>query len=165
MLRNAHRIHRNSYFNQNVLIFKPSYNNSANLHQCVTVVSNIRFHITNHRALASLIGSREAAFIHAMTSASVVYSVTRSCSAGNLSTCTCDMSHQGETHVDGWKWGGCSDDIRYGMWFARNFVDAPDTLARFKATKARSLMNLHNNEAGRLVSGTSASWIMFKKNS
>ncbi|KAG8222786.1 hypothetical protein J437_LFUL006781, partial [Ladona fulva] len=46
----------------------------------------------------------------------------------------------------GWKWGGCSADVGYGMRFARRFVDAREIEG-----DSRSLMNLHNNKAGRKV--------------
>lgn len=46
-----------------------------------------------------------------------------------------------------WQWGGCSDNIKSGYKFARSFVDASE-----KGRDQRFVMNLHNNEAGRLVS-------------
>lgn len=46
-----------------------------------------------------------------------------------------------------WQWGGCSEDIRYGEKFSRDFLDS-----REDANTAIGLMNLHNNEAGRRVS-------------
>jgi len=27
---------------------------------------------------------------------------------------------------DGWRWGGCSDNVQYGVWFAMMFVDAAE---------------------------------------
>lgn len=45
-----------------------------------------------------------------------------------------------------WKWGGCSADITYSMKYARKFLDAREIEG-----DARSLMNLHNNRAGRKV--------------
>ena len=103
--------------------------------------------------MINLLGSRETAFIYAVTSAGVVHAITQACSAGNLTDCYCDRSRQGQTTPDGWKWGGCSDNIRYGMLFAKHFVDAPERAARKKTRDIRALMNLHNNHAGRLVSG------------
>ena len=97
-------------------------------------------------------GTRETAFIYAVTSAGVVHAVTASCSAGNLTDCTCDMTRQGLTSEKGWKWGGCSDNIDYGIWFARTFVDAPEKLKHATSKDVRALMNLHNNEVGRTVS-------------
>lgn len=92
-------------------------------------------------------GSREAAFTYAIIAAGVAHAITAACTQGNLSDCGCDKEKQGQYHRDeGWKWGGCSADIRYGIGFAKVFVDAREI-----KQNARTLMNLHNNEAGRKV--------------
>lgn len=92
-------------------------------------------------------GSREAAFTYAITAAGVAHAITAACSQGNLSQCGCDREKQGYyNQEEGWKWGGCSADIKYGIEFSRRFVDARE----IKKTPRR-LMNLHNNEAGRKV--------------
>jgi len=44
------------------------------------------------------------------------------------------------------RWGGCSADVRYGLRFSRVFLDA-----RELQESSRSLVNLHNNRAGRKV--------------
>ena len=79
--------------------------------------------------------------------------MTEACSAGNLTDCSCDSSREGDTAPDGWKWGGCSDNVQYGLWFAESFVDAPDRdrQRRNGVRDVRVLMNLHNNEVGRKV--------------
>ncbi|EHH20328.1 hypothetical protein EGK_03157 [Macaca mulatta] len=93
------------------------------------------------------LGSREAAFTYAITAAGVAHAVTAACSQGNLSNCGCDREKQGYyNQAEGWKWGGCSADVRYGIDFSRRFVDAREI-----KKNARRLMNLHNNEAGRKV--------------
>ena len=52
----------------------------------------------------------------------------------------------------------CSDNLNYGVQFARKFVDAPEKVKPAAETKnkkawsVRTRMNLHNNEAGRQVS-------------
>ncbi|XP_015725941.2 LOW QUALITY PROTEIN: protein Wnt-7b [Coturnix japonica] len=92
-------------------------------------------------------GSREAAFTYAIIAAGVAHAVTAACTQGNLSNCGCDREKQGYyNQEEGWKWGGCSADIRYGIEFSRRFVDAREI-----KKNARRLMNLHNNEAGRKV--------------
>ena len=81
-----------------------------------------------------------------------MHSVTQACTAGNLTTCTCDVSaREGEHTVEGWKWGGCSDNVKYGIEFSRQFVDAPESSRSEKSTNIRNRMNLHNNEVGRKV--------------
>lgn len=79
----------------------------------------------------------------------MAHAVTAACSQGNLSNCGCDREKQGYyNQAEGWKWGGCSADVRYGIDFSRRFVDAREI-----KKNARRLMNLHNNEAGRKVWG------------
>ncbi|TNN71893.1 Protein Wnt-7b [Liparis tanakae] len=91
--------------------------------------------------------SREAAFTYAITAAGVAHAVTAACSQGNLSQCGCDREKQGyHDREEGWKWGGCSADVKYGVEFSRRFVDAREI-----KKNARRLMNLHNNEAGRKI--------------
>lgn len=99
-------------------------------------------------------GSREAAFTYAITAAGVAHAVTAACSQGNLSQCGCDRDKQGyHNREEGWKWGGCSADVKYGVEFSRRFVDAREI-----KKNARRLMNLHNNEAGRKVTSKVSLW-------
>ncbi|XP_059832438.1 protein Wnt-2 [Hypanus sabinus] len=91
--------------------------------------------------------SREAAFVYAISSAGVVFAITRACSQGELSSCSCDPQKKGisKDSKGTFDWGGCSDNIDYGISFAKAFVDAKEK----KGKDARALMNLHNNRAGR----------------
>ncbi|KAJ7427381.1 Protein Wnt-4 [Willisornis vidua] len=91
-------------------------------------------------------GTREAAFVYAISSAGVAFAVTRACSSGELDKCGCDRTVQGGS-PQGFQWSGCSDNIAYGVAFSQSFVDIRE---RSKgASSNRALMNLHNNEAGR----------------
>lgn len=97
-------------------------------------------------------GCRETAFIYAITSAAVTHSVAKACSEGSIESCTCDYSHQFNHQAKNpkgayWEWGGCSDNIGFGIKFARDFVDTGE-----RGRNYREKMNLHNNEAGRMVS-------------
>lgn len=97
--------------------------------------------------LVLLTGSKEASYTYAINSAGVAYAVTQACSLGKLAKCGCDKSKiEGKYTSSGWKWGGCSADIKHGLKFARKFVDAREI-----EKNARSLMNCHNNRAGRKV--------------
>uniref|UniRef100_G1TTT2 Protein Wnt n=1 Tax=Oryctolagus cuniculus TaxID=9986 RepID=G1TTT2_RABIT len=91
-------------------------------------------------------GTREAAFVYAVSSAGVAFAVTRACSSGELEKCGCDRTVHGVS-PQGFQWSGCSDNIAYGVAFSQSFVDVRE---RSKgASSSRALMNLHNNEAGR----------------
>ena len=135
-------------------------------------------------AAAAASGTKETAFVHAVTSAGVVHAITLACSTGNLTDCSCDMNPAGSSgggsggqsaagHVpgvpggfgdDGWRWGGCSDNVNYGVWFTMMFVDAAErnqigTQSHFSfirnkrkvSDEIKALVNLHNNEVGRKV--------------
>ncbi|XP_065580971.1 protein Wnt-7a-like isoform X2 [Artemia franciscana] len=90
------------------------------------------------------VGSREAAAAYGAWSAGISYSITQECSKGRIPNCSCDYSKKGSSYSEGWKWGGCSANIKYGGSFAKRFIDAREIEG-----DARSLMNLHNNRAGR----------------
>lgn len=104
----------------------------------------------------SVTGYRETAFAYAILAAGVAHNVARACSMGRLLSCSCDpSSYMDKTPTNTrdvqWKWGGCSHNLEYGMDFSRQFLDA-----REKAGDIQSTVNLHNNQAGRLVSATFA---------
>ncbi|KAK2844751.1 hypothetical protein Q5P01_011410 [Channa striata] len=91
-------------------------------------------------------GTREAAFVHALSSAAVAVAVTRACTRGELERCGCDRKVRGVS-PEGFQWSGCSDNLSYGVAFSQTFVDEPERAKGLSA--GRPLMNLHNNEAGR----------------
>ncbi|KAK3875049.1 hypothetical protein Pcinc_020058 [Petrolisthes cinctipes] len=98
------------------------------------------------------IPSREAAFAHAVASAGVVHSVSRSCRDGQLSTCGCSPARRPKDLNKEWIWGGCGDNVEYGYKFTQGFVDVREREKNYKRgslRQGRQLMNLHNNEAGR----------------
>ncbi|BFZ21771.1 hypothetical protein BsWGS_24809 [Bradybaena similaris] len=90
-------------------------------------------------------GCRETAFIYAITSAAVSHSVGRACSEGSISTCSCDTQTHARPSGRDWEWSGCSDNARFGHKFSRKFVDVLE-----KGRDFRYMINLHNNEAGRV---------------
>lgn len=94
-------------------------------------------------------GSREVAFVYAISSAGVVYTLARACSQGELDSCSCDPTKKGSSQdaKGSFDWGGCSDHVEHAMRFSQSFVDAKER----KERDARALMNLHNNQAGRKV--------------
>ena len=113
------------------------------------------YFLCKHRAFLSFFaGSRESAFVNAISAAGVTYAVSRSCREGELSSCGCSRAPRPKQVRDDWVWGGCGDNVQYGYVFAQGFVDVREKEKNFKRgspEQARALMNLHNNEAGRRV--------------
>ena len=108
-----------------------------------------------HNHFFYILASREAAFTHAISSAGVVHSIARACREGQLSTCGCSRRSRPKVLHRDWIWGGCGDNSEYGYRFAQGFVDVRErekNHPRHSQGLARTLMNLHNNEAGRRVS-------------
>ncbi|XP_067928150.1 protein Wnt-1-like [Watersipora subatra] len=89
------------------------------------------------------IGCRETAFIYAITSAGVAHAVGRACSEGRIHTCSCDYRMEQPTGED-WKWGGCSDNFKFGYKFSKQFIDSIE-----QGEDLRYMVNKQNNEAGR----------------
>uniref|UniRef100_A0A183DT50 Protein Wnt n=1 Tax=Gongylonema pulchrum TaxID=637853 RepID=A0A183DT50_9BILA len=92
-------------------------------------------------------GTREAAFVHAISSAGIAYRITKDCSKGLIDKCGCDLSALKRTEQ--YNWNGCSDNVRYGVAVSRAFADAAEKGKN--QTVERRIMNLHNNNAGRQV--------------
>uniref|UniRef100_A0A5S6QW13 Protein Wnt n=1 Tax=Trichuris muris TaxID=70415 RepID=A0A5S6QW13_TRIMR len=120
--------------------------------ECQRQFSNYRWNCTTVEGsgfgrIMLKLGSREAAFVYAISTASVVHSIAQSCSSGQIVDCSCDRRRVGRGRdTEGeFSWGGCSDNLPYAISFSRKFVDARDRRSR----DGRALMNLHNNRAGR----------------
>ncbi|XP_064422758.1 protein Wnt-11 [Latimeria chalumnae] len=92
-------------------------------------------------------GTRESAFVYALAAAAVCHSIARACTLGELPTCSCGPT-PAEVPGPDFRWGGCGDNLRYGLQMGSAFVDAP--IKSYKAKmQASKLMNLHNNAVGR----------------
>ncbi|XP_064631758.1 protein Wnt-8b-like isoform X2 [Lineus longissimus] len=100
------------------------------------------FSLFTHNALPR--ANKETSFVHAITSAGVMFTLTRNCSLGDFDKCSCDDSKKGQPGGARWNWGGCSDNVRFGEKISKQFVDTLET-----GKDARATMNLHNNDVGR----------------
>lgn len=66
--------------------------------------------------------SWESVFVYVVLLVGVVYEVMCVCSWGELSDCICDLNCKGRSWK-GFEWGGCSDNVVYGLRFVKLFVD------------------------------------------
>ena len=97
-------------------------------------------------------GIKETSFMYAISSAGLVHEFARACAQGIMDRCTCDESKHLE-NTKTWLWGGCGDNIRFGLKFTRKF------LRRSRRTEKdiRAQVDEHNSGAGIKVSPTSGS--------
>ncbi|XP_060782891.1 protein Wnt-8a-like isoform X2 [Neoarius graeffei] len=100
--------------------------------------------LSTHKGLRR--ATKETAFVHAISAAGVMYTLTKNCSLGHFDNCGCDDSKTGKTGGRGWIWGGCSDNVEFGENISKQFVDALEN-----GHDSRAAVNRHNNEAGRLA--------------
>ncbi|CAG7716558.1 unnamed protein product [Allacma fusca] len=91
--------------------------------------------------------TREAAFVYAITTAGVTYAVTKACSSGQVADCPCDRTLTGKSSDGSWEWGGCGDNVHIGYKRSKDILD----IKIKRRSDIRSLIILHNNEAGRLA--------------
>ncbi|KAG9277650.1 protein Wnt-6-like [Astyanax mexicanus] len=108
---------------------------------------------------------RETAFVNGIMAAGVLHAVTQACSQGELLECGCvtlknspgSPKERASEHMPSpmsalqdlrWEWGGCGDDVDFGYEISRQFMD---TRRRKEKSDIRTLVDLHNNEAGRLA--------------
>lgn len=121
-----------------------------------------------------IIGTREQAFVYAMSAAAVVWRLARGCALGSLTACSCatpprreppapsalispssfttmSMSFNTLSAKNSFKWGGCGDDVRSASRMAKRFLQGT-TSPGIGITKFLHAVNMHNNRAGRRVS-------------
>lgn len=126
-----------------------------------TLPFNVQLHvliIENVVIFMWFLGSREQAFVYALSSAAVLQAVSKTCSSGAASKCGCGLTPLVQAGVrnagaEGFKWGGCADNVAFGAEFSRSFCDARWMGGRRRRRSKRAATNLHNNHAGRMVSG------------
>ncbi|XP_052737383.1 protein Wnt-11b-like [Bicyclus anynana] len=80
-----------------------------------------------------LTGTREQAYVYAMSAAALSWSVARACASGALAACSCAAPPRApprpprqaappEPHAR-FKWGGCGDNYQWAERFAKQFLD------------------------------------------
>nr|CAD7601095.1 unnamed protein product [Timema genevievae] len=133
---------------------------SQAVHTCQTLFSDRRWNCSSTELAPNFApdltkGTREQAYVYALSSASVTYTIARACASGSLFHCSC-ASPPRDPPNGNFKWGGCGDNVRWGAHFSKQFTDSverggrnrdKDKKGRFRSQL--SAVNLHNNRAGR----------------
>ncbi|XP_011304474.1 protein Wnt-11b-2-like [Fopius arisanus] len=119
-----------------------------------------------------LSGTREQAFVYAMSAAAAVWRLARGCALGNLAACSCatpprreppspsaltsstsftskSVSFDAMSARNSFKWGGCGDDVRSASRLAKRFLQGSSPTGTGSTAKFMHAVNMHNNRAGR----------------
>uniref|UniRef100_A0A8C9FSW6 Protein Wnt n=1 Tax=Pavo cristatus TaxID=9049 RepID=A0A8C9FSW6_PAVCR len=94
-------------------------------------------------------GTRESAFVHALSAAAIAHSIAQACASGSLPLCSCG-SVPSEVPGPDFRWGGCGDNLHYGLQLGAAFADSPLKSNKLGMQALRAV-NRHNNAAGRQV--------------
>ena len=87
--------------------------------------------------------------MYALSAAAISHAIARACTSGDLPGCSCGPV-PGEPPGPGNRWGGCADNLSYGLLMGAKFSDAPMKVKK-TGSQANKLMRLHNSEVGRQV--------------
>ena len=92
--------------------------------------------------------------MYALSSAALVQNIAKTCSQGLTTQCGCAPHPNEDPPEADFSWGGCGDNVGYGSLVAELFADAD---SKKKQNAKLSLVNRHNNAAGRTVSPLTSS--------
>lgn len=95
--------------------------------------------------------------MYALSAAAISHTIARACTSGDLRLCSCGPI-PGEIPEPGYRWGGCADNLHYGLLMGSKFSDAPMKMKKKSGSNANKLMHLHNSEVGRQVEETIATF-------
>ncbi|KYN37112.1 Protein Wnt-11b-2, partial [Trachymyrmex septentrionalis] len=119
-----------------------------------------------------IVGTREQAFVYAMSAAAAVWRLARGCALGSLAACSCatpprreppspsalispssfttmSVSFDTLSVRNSFKWGGCGDDVRSASRMAKRFLQGATPPGTGGTAKFMHAVNMHNNRAGR----------------
>ena len=104
--------------------------------------------IASNQIFEIFTGSREQAYVYALSAAILSQTVAKACGRGASTKCGCGQEPNEPAPGD-FKWGGCGDDVNFGILFSKWFTDSPWTKPK---DSKNHLINIHNSEVGRKVS-------------
>ncbi|XP_052068651.1 protein Wnt-2-like isoform X1 [Mytilus californianus] len=87
--------------------------------------------------------TREASFVQAITAAGLMYAVTKYCRSEEQTLCSCDHTKREPSQNSGMVWGGCSDNIKFGIKFTQQLLNKMDP-----GNDSNAAMRRHNYKVG-----------------
>uniref|UniRef100_A0A0N4TAQ8 Protein Wnt n=1 Tax=Brugia pahangi TaxID=6280 RepID=A0A0N4TAQ8_BRUPA len=69
-------------------------------------------------------GTKEQAYVYALSSAALTHHVAKACVSGDLPYCPCGLNSPTASADASYKWKGCSDNVLYGQRVSREWADA-----------------------------------------
>ncbi|XP_077987413.1 protein Wnt-11b-2-like [Glandiceps talaboti] len=90
--------------------------------------------------------TREGAYVYALSAAAIAYSIAIECSSGSITQCGCGRTPREKPEEGLFEWGGCSDNVEFGIGFSLRFADA-----YLRPKHDRYYTNRHNNKIGRMT--------------
>ena len=108
-----------------------------------------------YRAITDCVtDSREQAFVQSLSTAVLVQAVSKACSSGRSSHCSCGPvpnEAPPDHETEKFQWGGCADDLPYGLAFSRVFEQTRRSASKRRKKSRRAIINEHNSDVGRRV--------------
>ena len=102
-----------------------------------------------------IVDSREQAFVQSLSTAVLVQAVSKACSSGLSSHCSCgpvpNEPLPSDQQSEQFQWGGCPDDLPHGLAFSRAFEQTAVSARKRRRVSRKALINQHNSDVGRQV--------------
>ena len=92
--------------------------------------------------------TKEGAYLQALGTAGIMYTLTKNCRLGSYKECACVPVDRPAAAGNKWRWKGCNENLNFGETLTKTFLDG---LERQANDAKRSALNQHNNEIGRKV--------------
>ncbi|KAF7989186.1 hypothetical protein HCN44_007716 [Aphidius gifuensis] len=133
-----------------------------------------------------LTGTRERAFVHAMSAAAAIWRLARACALGNLAICSCatpprrvppliiphtslSLLRTNSALLDAsaakslFKWGGCGDDVKSASRITKMFLQSSSSSSLGATGRFLHTVDMHNSRAGRRVCTTKHRHLFYLK--
>ncbi|VDN39090.1 unnamed protein product [Gongylonema pulchrum] len=90
-------------------------------------------------------GTKEQAYVYALSSAALTHHVAKACVSGDLPYCPCGLNSPTASADATYKWKGCSDNVLYGQRVSREWADA-SWRKKWRSGNATAASRRHHRE-------------------